>query len=58
MSRPTRTESGGVALKVIGVLLLAAFGLLEILRLEGFHTIAQLNWVIGWLLFQIAGFAC
>lgn len=35
----------------------AAFGLLEILRLEGFHTIAQLNWVIGWLLFQVAGFA-
>jgi len=36
---------------------LAAFGVLEILRLEGFHTIAQLNWVIGWLLFQVAGFA-
>ncbi len=36
---------------------LGAFGLLEVLRLEGFHTIAQLNWVIGWLLFQVAGFA-
>lgn len=36
---------------------LVAFGLLEILRLEGFHAIAQLNWVIGWLLFQVAGFA-
>lgn len=35
----------------------AAFGLLEVLRLEGFHTIAQLNWVLGWLLFQVAGFA-
>ncbi len=36
---------------------LAAFGVLEIVRLEGFHTIAQLNWVVGWLLFQVAGFA-
>jgi len=36
---------------------LTVFGILELLRLEGFHTIAQLNWVIGWLLFQVAGFA-
>ncbi len=29
----------------------------EVVRFMGHHTIAQINWVLGWLLFQIAGFA-
>ncbi len=47
IKNPARVAALGVAM----------FGLLEILRLTGYHTIAQLNWVIGWLLFQVAGFA-
>ena len=42
---------------IVASLGVAAFGILELLRLDGHHTIAQLNWVIGWLLFQVAGFA-
>ncbi len=44
---PGLVAGGGVAL----------FGLLEIVRLAGVPYLPQLNWVLGWLLFQVAGFA-
>ncbi len=39
---------------------LTVFGALEALRFSGIpvlHHLAHLNWVLGWLLFQVAGFA-
>jgi len=43
-----------VALPALGV---AAFISLEIARLAGVPVLPHLNWVLGWLLFQVAGFA-
>jgi hypothetical protein len=43
-----------VAVPAIGV---AIFGLLEAARFAGIPFLPHLNWVLGWLLFQIAGFA-
>lgn len=43
-----------VALPTIG---LAIFGALEAARFAGVPVLPQLNWILGWLLFQIAGFA-
>lgn len=43
-----------VAVPVIGVALFVA---LEIARFAGVPALPHLNWVLGWLLFQIAGFA-
>lgn len=36
---------------------LALFGALEAIRLAGDHTISQFNWILGWFLFQMVGFA-
>ncbi|MFT5203597.1 MAG: hypothetical protein ACI9C1_002997, partial [Candidatus Aldehydirespiratoraceae bacterium] len=36
---------------------LAVFGIVELLNLAGVPHIGHLNWVLGWLLFQVAGFA-
>ncbi len=36
---------------------LAAFVALEVVRFAGVPYLPQLNWVLGWLLFQVAGFA-
>ncbi|MGH1503184.1 MAG: acyltransferase family protein [Acidimicrobiales bacterium] len=44
---PRLVAGGGVAL----------FCALEALRLVGVPVIPHLNWVLGWLLFQVAGFA-
>lgn len=43
-----------VALPTIGV---TTFALLEVARFAGVPALPHLNWVLGWLLFQIAGFA-
>ena len=43
-----------VALPTIGI---AVFALLEAARFAGIPFLPHLNWVLGWLLFQIAGFA-
>jgi len=43
-----------VALPAAGI---AVFIALEALRFAGVGYLPQLNWVLGWLLFQIAGFA-
>ena len=43
-----------VALPAVGV---AIFCLLEAARFAGIPFLPHLNWVLGWLLFQIAGFA-
>jgi len=43
-----------VALPVAGI---AIFGLLEAARFTGIPMLPQINWVLGWLLFQVAGFA-
>ncbi len=37
--------------------LLGAFALFEALRFAGVPYLPHVNWVIGWLLFQVAGFA-
>ena len=37
--------------------LMAVFGLCEIANLAGVPLLPHVNWVIGWLLFQVAGFA-
>ena len=36
---------------------LAVFGAIEALGFAGVSHVGQLNWVLGWLLFQVAGFA-
>ncbi len=36
---------------------LAMFGVIEIIRFAGVPYVPQINWVLGWLLFQVAGFA-
>ena len=36
---------------------LAVFGAIEALGFAGVPHVGQLNWVLGWLLFQVAGFA-
>lgn len=41
----------------VPVLGLAAFGMLEGARFAGIPALPQLNWVLGWLLFQVLGFA-
>jgi hypothetical protein len=43
-----------VALPAAGV---AVFCALEAARLAGVPMLPQLNWILGWLLFQVAGFA-
>lgn len=35
----------------------AAFCAIELMRFGGVPVVPQLNWVLGWLLFQVAGFA-
>ncbi len=35
----------------------AAFGFFEILRIVGVPILPQVNWVLGWLIFQVAGMA-
>ena len=37
--------------------LLTVFGIVETLHFSGVPVIGHLNWVVGWLLFQVAGFA-
>ncbi|MCP5024886.1 MAG: acyltransferase [Actinomycetia bacterium] len=41
----------------LAVSLLGAFALFEALRFAGVPVLPHVNWVIGWLLFQVAGFA-
>lgn len=45
--RPAAVVGGG----------LAVFGAVELLVLTGVPLVGHLNWVLGWLLFQVAGFA-
>jgi len=37
--------------------LLGLFGTVEVVRMLGVPYIPMINWVVGWLLFQVAGFA-
>lgn len=37
--------------------IVGAFGLFELCRIVGIGTLAQVNWVIGWLAFQVLGMA-
>lgn len=47
-----RRAPGKVAAGAVGLFLV-----LEIARLAGDHVFSQLNWILGWFLFQMAGFA-
>ena len=47
-----RRSPGLVAAGAVGLFLA-----LEIARLAGDHVFSQINWILGWFLFQMAGFA-
>ncbi|MCB0990086.1 MAG: acyltransferase [Acidimicrobiales bacterium] len=49
-----RFRAHPVALPAI---LLAVFGAVEVARYSGVPVVPQINWVLGWLLFQVLGFA-
>ena len=41
----------------VPALLVGAFVAIELIRLAGVPVLPQLNWVLGWLIFQVLGFA-
>ncbi len=47
-----RRSPGVVAAGAVGLFLA-----LEVARLAGDHVFSQINWILGWFLFQMAGFA-
>lgn len=43
--------------KLFGAAVLGIFGLVEICRIAGVDVVTEINWVLGWLAFQILGMA-
>lgn len=43
--------------RLVGSVAVCAFALFELLHNRGVPVVGQLNWVLGWLLFQLIGFA-